>query len=182
MERIATKAGMAHVMLLLGGNIGEVVERIERGVDLLRSSVGEPLRRSSMMVSEAWGFNAESAPFTNQAVEFSTQLTPEELLEATQSVELALGRNREEEAKEKMARGERYASRGIDIDIIFYDEIIYRSERLSIPHPLMQEREFVLRPIVQIAPEWRNAQYGKSCNVLLDELIGEGNATIERVK
>ncbi len=164
---------MARVMLLFGGNVGDVPSRIERGVALLTESVGEPLRLSSMTVSEAWGFNNETPPFTNQAVEFSTTLTPEELLEATQRAERELGRDRASEAEEKLLRGERYASRGVDIDIIFYDELIYQSERLTIPHPLMQEREFVLQPIVEIAPEWRNAKLGRSCRELLNELTKE---------
>lgn len=161
---------MARVMLLFGGNVGDVSSRIERGVDLLRASVGEPLRRSSMMVSEAWGFESETARFTNQAVEFATTLSPDELLAATQRAEEMLGRNRSEELRDKELRGERYASRGIDIDIILYDEILYESDRLTIPHPLMQDREFVLRPIVEIAPEWRNVRCGVSCEALLREL------------
>ncbi len=161
---------MARVMLLFGGNVGDVAARIEQGVELLSESVGEVLRRSSMMTTEAWGFDCDTPPFTNQAVEFSTELQPEELLDQTQRVEQLLGRDRAEERREKEQRGERYASRSIDIDIILYDEVVWQSERLTIPHPLMQEREFVLRPIVEIAPEWRNARLERSCEELLNDI------------
>lgn len=155
----------------MGGNIGDTTAGIERAVERLQTLVGRALRRSSMMVSEAWGFSAATPPFTNQAVEFETSLSPEELIEATQKVERECGRDRERECEEKSERGEKYASRVIDIDIIFYGELTHLSDRLTIPHPLMQSREFVLRPIVEIAPEWRNVTLGKSCEELLNELI-----------
>ncbi len=158
-------------MLLLGGNIGSVERRIDRAVELIAKRCGEIKRRSQMMRTEAWGFSRPTPDFVNQAVEITTTLSPEELLNATQQIEREEGREREAEREEKSVSGERYCSRKIDIDIIFYGESIYRSERLTIPHPLMQEREFVLRPIVQIAPEWRNAKEGMSCEELLKRLI-----------
>ncbi len=162
-------------MLLLGGNIGDVEARIDRAVELIGERVGEVICRSSMVVSEAWGFNSATAKFTNQAVEIEVDadcMPPERLLDTTQGIERELGRDREAEAREKEQRGERYCSRGIDIDIILYGDMIYESERLRVPHPLMQEREFVLRPIVEIAPEWCNARYGVSCRELLERLEG----------
>lgn len=161
---------MARIMLLLGGNLGDVEGSIERAVELIAEQAGEVVRCSSLRRSEAWGFQTERPPFTNQAVEICTTLDPEALLCVTQSIEREVGRAREQEQQEKMASGERYASRVIDIDIILYEELIYRSERLTIPHPLMQEREFVLSPIVEIAPEWRNAVLGASCWELLERL------------
>lgn len=163
---------MARAMLLLGGNIGDVATRIDRAVELLSERGGcKIVRRSKMLSTEAWGFeNSTTAQFTNQAVEISTGLTPEELLDVTQSVEAELGRDRDEEREQKERSGERYASRMIDIDIILYDELILHSERLTLPHPLMQERAFVLEPIVEIAPEWRNATMERSCEELLNEL------------
>ncbi len=124
-----------------------------------------------MMESEAWGFDTPTPKFINQAIEVECAMQPEQLLSVTQSIERELGRERGEEAKSKEASGEKYCSRRIDIDIIFYGEQSYMSEKLTIPHPLMQEREFVLRPIAQITPEWRSVTLGRSCRELLDDLI-----------
>lgn len=162
---------MERVMLLLGGNIGDVSRGIDRAVMMLEGRVGRVVLRSSKMESEAWGFDSETPPFINQAVVVECEKSPEELLDTTQQIERELGRDRAREAGEKATSGERYCSREIDIDIIFYGERLYHSDRLSIPHPLMQEREFVLRPIVEIAPEWQNIELGKSCLELLDGLM-----------
>ncbi len=164
---------MSRIMLLLGGNMGEVAEVIDRAVSHLEREVGEVVTRSEILRSKAWGFNHPTPDFLNQAVELHTSLTPEELLDATQRIEQKLGRERESEREAKQESGERYASRGIDIDIIFYGEQSYQSERLTIPHPLMQEREFVLRPIAEIAPEWQNVALGASAKELLERLKNE---------
>ncbi|MFI3248643.1 MAG: 2-amino-4-hydroxy-6-hydroxymethyldihydropteridine diphosphokinase [Rikenellaceae bacterium] len=161
---------MERVMILLGGNIGDVESRIDRAVELISQRVGRVTARSTMRRSEGWGFKEQVAPFTNQAVEVESELEPEELLTRTQQIEREAGRERAKESEEKMERGEIYASRKIDIDIILYGEMAYRSERLVLPHPLMQEREFVLAPIVEIAPEWRHPILNKSCRELLNEL------------
>ncbi len=162
---------MGRVMLVLGGNLGDVVATIDGAVALIDNRIGRVTKRSSMAESEAWGFQKETPMFINQAVELETDLEPEELLDRTQQIEREMGREREQEAETKLRNGERYASRVIDIDIIFYDEMLYNSERLTLPHPLMGEREFMLRPIVEIAPEWRNvALGGRSCEELLKEL------------
>ncbi len=162
---------MARVMLLLGGNIGDVEARIDMAVEMIGARVGRIVRRSSMMRSEAWGFSVETPSFVNQAVEVESDQSPEQILDATQLIERELGREREAEAIEKAESGERYCSRLIDIDIIFYGEMILQSDRLTLPHPLMQEREFVLRPIVEIAPEWRDARVGRSCRELLESIM-----------
>lgn len=162
---------MARVMLLLGGNVGRVAESIDRAVELIGREIGEVELRSSMMVSEAWGFEQATDSFTNQAVIVSTSDEPEQILDKVLAIEQAVGRRRAEEEGEKRCSGERYASRVIDIDMILYDEVIWESERLTLPHPLMQEREFVLSPICEIAPEWRNAKLGRSCGELYEELM-----------
>ncbi len=145
---------MISVLLLLGGNLGSV-EQTFMGVrgDLEREA-GEILRSSEILRSAAWGFQADD--FLNQAVELTTELGAEELLDVTQGIEERWGRDREAEAEAKRLGDERYCSRSIDIDIIFYGDAIIESERLTIPHPLMAEREFVLEPLVQIAPNFIN--------------------------
>ncbi|MFR9651070.1 MAG: 2-amino-4-hydroxy-6-hydroxymethyldihydropteridine diphosphokinase [Rikenellaceae bacterium] len=144
------------VVLLLGGNIGGVEavgRRLDGAVQLIGERIGEVLNSSSKRVSEAWGFNAEEL-FVNQAVEVLTTLDPEGLLDATQGIEVDMGRSREAESRDRDESGERYASRMIDIDIILYGDQEYRSDRLIIPHPLMMEREFVLEPMRELGVEY----------------------------
>ncbi len=136
----------------MGGNKGgvdAVSERLDRATALISEQIGKLVNRSSKRVSEPWGFNAEEL-FVNEAVEVETTLDPEQLLDAVQSVEQSMGRRREMEKIEREESGERYASRIIDIDIILYGEDEYHSERLTIPHPMMWEREFVLEPLREL--------------------------------
>ncbi len=163
-------AGEHRVMLLLGGNVGDVESSIARSIEFLECYVGDVVQRSSMMRSEAWGFECATREFTNLAIELATSLRPDELLAATQRVEREVGRDRECELREREQSGERYASRVIDIDIILYDEEEVATAELTLPHPLMGEREFVLRPIVEIAPTWRHATSGRSCEEMLNDL------------
>lgn len=163
---------MAQAILLLGGNMGDTRAKLLRAAELLEESGVVVKSRSTTRESEPWGFgSAETQRFVNQAFLVETELSAEELLCATQRAEITLGRRRDEEQEEKFARGERYASRRIDIDIIFYEDLRMQSECLTLPHPLMQEREFVLRPIVEIAAAWRHPELGRSCEELLEELI-----------
>ncbi|MFR9620047.1 MAG: 2-amino-4-hydroxy-6-hydroxymethyldihydropteridine diphosphokinase [Rikenellaceae bacterium] len=172
------------VMLLLGGNIGdsaEMEQRMEQAAKRLECEVGAIVDRSTMVQTAPWGFDegasegaSESgegvAMFTNQAIMLTTRLGAEELLDCTQRIERELGRDRAEEQRSKEQRGVRYVSRVIDIDIIFYGDEIVATPRLTTPHALMAEREFVLAPIVEIAPEWRHPQLGVTCRELLNKL------------
>ncbi|MFR9523340.1 MAG: 2-amino-4-hydroxy-6-hydroxymethyldihydropteridine diphosphokinase [Rikenellaceae bacterium] len=161
---------MTQVVLLLGGNLGDVRATFEGVRADLEREVGEVMRYSPIMRSEAWGFEAE--PFLNQAVIISTKLEAEALLDAVQKIENRWGRNRQSETEMKILSGEKYTSRSIDIDIIFYGDSIIESPRLTVPHLLMAKREFVLEPIAEIAPHLVNAKNGKSVEQMLNELKG----------
>lgn len=167
---------MERVILVLGSNIGDTKSRIDHAVELIAERGGRVINRSTMITSEPWGFEdrEDTTPlFTNQAVEIECDLSPDELLSVTQLIEQEVGRERDVEQKERVRRGEKYASRKIDIDIILYSDKVHKSDRLTLPHPLMQEREFVLIPIVEIAPDWLHPSLGKSCKELLMELKRE---------
>lgn len=99
--------------------------------------------------------------FSNQALEVSTDLQPLEVLEAVQAIEQELGRNRAAEAVEKARTGVTYTSRPIDIDILFYDDEVIASERLTVPHPLLSEREFALAPLCEIMRQRRHPSRGR---------------------
>lgn len=165
---------MARVVVITGGNRGDVRSLLERAAELLAERVGPIVRASRHYASEPWGFQAEEL-FWNQVLELQSELGPEELLDVTQGIEAELGRDRLKEGREKLQRGERYASRTMDVDILFYDELVLCSERLQIPHPRIGEREFVLRPLCEILPQLRHPSSGLTVEELYEQWRRENN-------
>ena len=157
------------VMLLLGCNMGDKEAMLRHAVALLNVNAGEVVASSGIYYSQAWGFHSD-AEFANQAVELVTELAPEKLLDTTQSIEAELGRDREQERLSKEASGERYCSRTMDIDIMFYDDELIATPRLTIPHPLMQEREFALKPMCELWGERVHPKLGLTLNELYEKL------------
>ena len=111
---------MARVVLLTGGNVGDVKERLRTAQRLVNARIGAVLRCSHCYGSAPWGFEAEQ-PFVNQVLVADTDLAPHEVLAEVHRIERELGRNRAAEAVERAATGQRYVSRPIDIDILLYD-------------------------------------------------------------
>lgn len=165
---------MARTVIITGGNIGEMKPKLRQAQQLINREIGIVLRCSHVYESEPWGFTAENK-FMNQAMVVDTELTPLELLDAVQEIERLLGRDREAEAVQKSISGQRYSSRVIDIDIIFYDDMVLESDRLTIPHPLMHEREFVLAPLSEIAPSMIHPLNGKTVEQMRSELLHQHN-------
>ena len=134
---------MTHkVYLSLGANIGDRRAGIAAALELLGETVGRVVRRSSIIETEPWGFESENK-FLNMCVALETDLSPHQLLVATQDIERRLGR------KAKSAGGV-YADRLIDIDILLYDDISVSTPEPTVPHPHMRERDFVMRPLMEI--------------------------------
>jgi 2-amino-4-hydroxy-6-hydroxymethyldihydropteridine diphosphokinase len=136
---------MAEALLALGGNVGEVRETIERALAML--CAGDDLRltaRSSDYATPPWGV-ADQPPFVNLCVAVETALTPHALLARVQAVEQALGRTRAQER--------RWGPRPIDIDILAYDDVTLDGADLTLPHPRLFERAFVLVPLAEIVPD-----------------------------
>ena len=160
---------MARVALLLGGNQGDVKRTLQTAQQLVNSRVGAVLRCSHRYESAPWAFPAAER-FSNQALEVSTDLTPHEVLDACQRIERELGRNRAAEAVEKASSGAVYCSRPIDIDIIFYDDEVIGDERLTVPHPLLAEREFARVPLCEFMRQRRHPVTGATVGEMLDAL------------
>lgn len=133
---------MHQAVLLIGGNLGDREQLIEQAHVLL-STLGQITCQSSLYETQAWG-GASEGNFLNQALILHTSLPPLELLEATQEIEHQLGRTREVH----------WGNRTMDIDIIYVDELVYEDEKLSLPHPRIAERNFVLVPLTEILPDF----------------------------
>lgn len=160
---------MARVVLLTGGNQGDVKRTLQTVQRLVNERVGAVLRCSHRYESKPWGF-AAATDFSNQALEVSTDLSPWEVLDAVKEIEQQLGRNHAAEALERAAGGSRYASRPVDIDILFYDDAVISDERLTIPHPLLAEREFALVPLCEIMRTRRHPVTGRTVGEMLEAL------------
>ena len=163
---------MARVFLLTGGNTGDVKRTLQRAQQLINQRVGPVLRCSHRYESDPWGFEAPER-FANQALEVSTDLAPEEVLDAVQTIERELGRNRAAEAVEKASTGARYTSRPIDIDLLLYDDTVIETARLTLPHPRLTERRFALEPLCEIARSKRHPVTGRTIGELLEKLKDE---------
>lgn len=152
---------MAIVYLGLGTNIGNRRGNLVKAAALLAERVGDILALSGSMETEPWGFESENL-FLNAAIKMETPLTPDELLSATQAIEREMGR-------EKKSDGS-YHDRVIDIDILLYDNRVIEQPGLIVPHPLMQERLFVMAPLAEIAPFERHPLLGQTFIELADSL------------
>ena len=133
---------MAIVYLSLGSNLGNRRRIVKDAIAMIGLKVGPVLRMSSLVETEPWGFESPNK-FINACVCCHTVLSPRELLTATQQIEKSLGRTG------KSVNGE-YHDRIIDIDILLYDDAHIDEPDLKIPHPLMKERDFVMKPLKEI--------------------------------
>lgn len=144
---------------MLGSNLGDREKNINDAINELQVSGIIISKKSSLYNTPPWGYT-EQPDFLNQAIECLTSLEPFELLKEIKKIERKLGR-------EKTVR---YGPRIIDIDIIFYDDLIFKSDELTIPHPLMHKRDFVLKPLCEIAPDFVHPELKLSVKNLLEKL------------
>ncbi|MFT5512485.1 MAG: 2-amino-4-hydroxy-6-hydroxymethyldihydropteridine diphosphokinase [Bacteroidia bacterium] len=148
------------LVLSLGTNIGERAQNLINALAGLAKLFGEPSELSAVYETPPWG-NEDQNAFLNMAVIYSTNIKPAVVLDSILHLELDLGR----------VRQEKWGPRLIDIDVLFYGNMVYQSDILEIPHPYLQERKFVLEPLNEIAPDFKHPLLEKKVSELLEMLI-----------
>ncbi len=147
------------VYLLIGSNLGDREHNLKIALEHLKEYNIIISKTSSIHNTSPWGFK-DQPDFLNQAIEAFTTLEPYDLLKKLKNIEKQMGR----------IKSLKYGPRIIDIDIIFYNDLILESEELSIPHPLMHMRDFVLKPLYEIAPDFIHPKLNLSVRDLLINL------------
>jgi dihydroneopterin aldolase / 2-amino-4-hydroxy-6-hydroxymethyldihydropteridine diphosphokinase len=150
---------MSEVYLSLGSNLGNPQENLSKAISKIQKKGITIQAQSSFIRTAPYGYR-EQPDFLNCVIKISTDLCPRELLETILSIEMEMGRVREE----------KWEPRIIDIDIIFYDNLVMDSENLVIPHPDLHNRLFVLEPLSEIAPNLIHPVLKKTTLQLLEEL------------
>jgi 2-amino-4-hydroxy-6-hydroxymethyldihydropteridine diphosphokinase len=135
---------MSKIFLSLGTNLGHQVNNLIQATEMIKKRIGAVIKCSSVYKTEPWGFKSDNY-FLNQVLIVLTKKLPENVLKEIKAIEAEMGRLRSSNV---------YESRIIDIDILFYEDIILDNINLTIPHPLLQERLFMLIPLFEIAPEF----------------------------
>jgi 2-amino-4-hydroxy-6-hydroxymethyldihydropteridine diphosphokinase len=136
---------MARALIALGGNVGDVRATFRKAIaHICGMTQAALLARSSDYTTPPWG-DVEQAPFVNACIEIDTALDPHALLFALQKIETKFGRDRQKER--------RWGPRTLDLDLIAYDDVSMRKPELTLPHPRLFERAFVLVPLAEISPD-----------------------------
>jgi 2-amino-4-hydroxy-6-hydroxymethyldihydropteridine diphosphokinase len=151
---------MKKAYLIIGGNIGDRLQYINAASLYIQQHCGEILQKSSIYETAPWG-KTDQPSFLNQVLEIDTPLTPIALLNSILKIELSLGRQRKE----------KYDARTIDIDILYFEDEQLNTLELTIPHPKIHERRFVLIPLAEIAPNLIDPSIGLPIISLLDNCI-----------
>ncbi len=147
---------MNGIYLIIGGNLGNRVENLRRCVALIETRIGAVLNASGIYETAAWG-KEDAGPYLNQVLFIKTDYSAEEILRRSLSIENTLGRTRHE----------KWESRLIDIDILFFNKEIIRLPLLTIPHPHLHNRKFVLIPLNDIAEDFIHPVFHQTVGELL---------------
>lgn len=152
---------MARCLIGCGSNLGQRREQLDRAIELLRFMPGVTLHHASRYRETlAIGGPIEQSPFLNGACLIETDLPPQDVMQLLAAVENTLHRE----------RGERWGPRTIDLDLLLYDDLVLETETLTLPHPRMSTRRFVLEPCVEIAPDVEHPQAGCTLRDLLENI------------
>lgn len=148
------------VYLILGSNLGDRNAILNKAIALISDKVGEVILKSKIYETAPWG-GVEQPAYLNQVLMLKTTLNPEKTLKHVLEIEKDLGR----------VRVVKWGARSLDIDILFYDDMIINTDDLKIPHPFIHLRKFVLVPLVEIAPNFIHPLFSVSVEDLLKKLV-----------
>lgn len=148
---------MTGIYLLLGTNLGKKAHNIQVAKEFLTAKTIIVRKESKIYETAAWGIEDQPS-FLNQVIEVDAPYTPQKLLEICASIEKEMGRE----------RFEKWGERLIDIDILYFGDMIIEEDNLNVPHPQIPNRRFTLVPLSEIAPEFKNPILGKLNSELLD--------------
>ena len=146
-------------VISLGSNLGNRLELLQKALVLLEQNDIKLTAISSLYETPAWGF--DSTPFYNACAQIETDFNPEELLSVFLEIEEQLGRVRQQ--------SDRYTARQIDLDLLFYENLILNTDGLVLPHPRLHLRNFVLVPLKEIVPQWQHPVLNLTVNELLEQ-------------
>ena len=154
---------MAKVYVGLGTNLGDKEQNLKVAVQKIEEQIGKVVSLSAFYITAPWGFSSDNS-FLNAAVCVETKLSPLEVLQETQMIEKELGRT--QKSVNRM-----YSDRLIDIDLLLYEDLVLSvisasGVELTLPHPLMTERDFVMKPLAEIAPGLVHPVLGKTMKEL----------------
>ena len=147
---------MNKAYLLLGGNIGNRPANLKKAKHLLENQVGKIVKCSGIYETASWG-NTDQPDFLNRVLLIETKLAPEKIMEQILLIEKTMGR----------VRSEKNASRVIDIDILFFNDEVIETKNIIIPHPEIQNRNFVLYPLNELFPQLNHPVLKKTVHELL---------------
>lgn len=153
---------LARVFIALGSNLGDRSRNLQDAIECLSPKV-QVTDQSPIYETEPWGYT-DQPQFLNQVIAGRTSLPPDELFDYLKTIEIKLGRK----------PAVRFGPRLIDLDLLFYNALIYNSAELTIPHPRLQERAFVLVPLADIAPDIIHPVQKKTVSEILSHLDRSG--------
>lgn len=157
-------SGLHSVYMLLGANLGDRLHTLTQARTLIAERIGTVSRQSAIYETAPWGVT-DQPTYLNQVLIVETELMPEAVLKQTQAIETELGR----------IRLEKWGARLIDIDLLYYDQLVLETTFLTLPHPYLHQRRFTLVPLSEVAPDFEHPVRQETSLSLLEALTDDSD-------